>query len=237
MQELRKAHAEAEAKHEELRQGASTFDEQVAGEAAKLGAVKAEIAALSGRVSAAKDAEKALAARFDPLRRDAQRAERDMAAAASAAADVAQDAMLASVDLCADGGGGAATGPSEEAGVDGEPGGVAPMELDLPDGTGTLPRSLAVDTARLPAAMRRAVGGEAHKARAMELQRGIDELAARLEDTAPNLKAPEEYVEVLEQEKELLKARSWRTSHATWSRRRLAGSARCDASRPVLCRR
>jgi hypothetical protein len=138
--------------------------------------------------------------------------------------------MLASIDLrpaAASGasasgspdGDGGASGPSDGGDGSGGDDATAPMDADLPEGSAPLPRDLVVDASGLPGDLLRAGGGEARKKKQRELEDGIDALGTRLDETVPNLKAPQEYETVLQQEATLRQVRTVLCTPGRWQRR------------------
>jgi chromosome segregation ATPase len=76
--------------------------------------------------------------------------------------------------------------------------------LEAEDGE-SVPCELQADFPCLPRDLMRDLDGISRKKKEVELEKEIEEIAERLEQTAPNLKAPEQYEEVVQEGHELQK--------------------------------
>jgi hypothetical protein len=205
MQTLQAAAEEAEKGVEAVVASTAGLDDAITEKEAALQSVKDRLEEIEERARGSKNSQRKFNTELQAKLREVERHERSMASCIVAAKAVERDAMLASVDLRAGGaaqhkaGGGDRDEEEEE---EEEVGRSMDLDEDTQEGSpastaedddDSMPKELRADSTRLSAQLRKPLDNAARARKEAELEETISGAAQRLEDTVPNLKAPEEF--------------------------------------------
>lgn len=182
LQDLNETLANADMSYQELKQSTAAEDEEIEKVEQRLGKLRACIAEDERKGHAAKSAQADFSKEKEQMRRKIMQLTNLMDTAEAGAARVLQDAMLESVELPA---------ASVQQEVEGIP----------------VPECFCFDFSQLPERMKNAPS-ETRQQNLDLLREELEQLRHEIDGMAPNLKAPDEYEAILQEENALKKVKS-----------------------------